>query len=52
MKKYICSILLVSLIFSNVSCDRFLETESESTFDEKSVFETMDFARRDRKSVV
>lgn len=46
MKNNIELILLVLLIFTMVSCDDFLSTDSKSTFTEQSAFSNLDFATK------
>ena len=46
MKKYFRIICFISLIFSYVSCDQFLNTESPSKFTEDVVFTSIDYAER------
>ena len=51
MKKYIKIILVIWLAYACFSCDKFLETESNSTFTEKSVFTNLDFATKAVNSI-
>jgi len=46
MKKYLRIFVLVLVIYTNVSCEDFLNTKSTSTFTEESSFENLDFATK------
>ena len=46
MKKYLGFILACLLIFTGISCDEYLKTESLSAFTEESSFSNVDFATK------